>query len=204
MYGLVIVYKHDSEQLNKMSKKDTNTPMSLFFCQSEVDKHIQNKDDKSTAYIIHQNNILQTKYVDLLNEFNELKAEKDSLEEDNDKLQKAKTCLQGHVKNEYIRANNYKMIAGNTEKGMYTLIKFMFSGNIVATPMYMAVPFITDNKLYTLMILLTVVTIHATTLYKGLVELKRIAYAANITKIVMDNKEIEKSNTYLEELVDNF
>lgn len=187
-----------------VAKKDQTTPISMFFCQSDVEKDIQNKDDKSTAYIIHQNNILQTKYIILLKEFNELKAEKDSLEEDTDKLQKAKTCLQGHVKNEYIRANNYKLIVENTEHGMNTLIKFVFSGNILSTPMYICVPFITDNIFHTLLILLAVVITHVFTIYKGIVNLKRIAYDPDIQKIVLENKEIEKSNTYLEELVDNF
>lgn len=187
-----------------MARGDSSTPISMFFCQSDIEKNIQSKDkdDKSTQYIIHQNNVLQTKYVNLLKEFNELKAEKDLLEDDNDKLQKSKTCLQGHVKNEYIRANNYKMILKHKAECLSAFLILFFVYNVIAS-MYMIIPLLTADPNYIVASIITVMAVHVVFLYYGTVYFKRIN-DQDVKKLVIENKEIEDSNKYLEELVDNF
>lgn len=187
-----------------MAKGDSSSPISMFFCQSDIEKNMQNKekDDKSTQYIIHQNNVLQTKYVNLLNEFNELKAEKDLLEDDNDKLQKSKTCLQGHVKNEYIRANNYKIILKHKANCLSVFLILFFVYNVIAL-MYMTIPLLTNDPNKIIALIVTVMAIHVVFLYYGVVYFKRID-DKDVKKLFIENKEIEESNKYLEELVDNF
>jgi len=174
--------------------------IGMFFCQSDIEKNIKDKDDKSTAYIIHQNNAIQTRYHDILNEFNELKAEKDILEEDNDKLQKAKTCLQGHVKNEFIRANNYRIIIENKNNVISNIFKLLFVCNMTSM-LYMIIQLV---PIYKLLFLFTSVTIHMTFIYNGVIHLRTIVNDGDIKKLTIENTEIEKSNKYLDELVDNF
>jgi hypothetical protein len=178
--------------------------VSMFFCQSDIEKNFQDKDkdDKSTQYIIYQNNVLQTKYVNLLKEFIELTAEKDLLEDDNDKLQKSKTCLQGHVKNEYIRATNYKMIIKQKAECLSAFIILLFAYNVIAT-MYMIIPLLTTDRTYIVASIITIMVFQVVCLYYGMVYFKRINNQA-VKKLTTENKEIEKSNKYLEELVDNF
>lgn len=189
-----------------MARGESSTPISMFFCQSDIEKNIQSKDkdkdDKSTQYIIHQNNVLQTKYVNLLKEFNELKAEKDLLEDDNDKLQKSKTCLQGHVKNEYIRANNYKMILKHKSDCLSAFLILSLVYNVIAT-MYMIIPLLTTDPHYIMASITTVMAVHGVFLYYGMMYFKR-TQDEEVKKLVIEIKEIEDSNKYLEELVDNF
>lgn len=185
-----------------MARGESAKPISMFFCQSDIEKNSLNKEDKSTQYIIHQNNVLQTKYVNLLQEFNELNAEKELLEEDNDKLQKSKTCLQGHVKNEYIRANNYKMILKHKAKCLSAFLILFFVYNVIAT-IYMIIPFLTADPNYIMAFIITVMAVHFGFLYYGTVYFKRIN-DQDVEKLVIENKEIEDSNKYFEELVDNF
>ena len=187
-----------------MAKGDSSPPISMFFCQSEIDKTMQSKekDDKSTLYIIHQNNVLQTKYMNLLAELNDLKVEKDLLEDDNDKLQKSKTCLQGHVKNEYIRANNYKTILKHKSKHLSLFLNLFFAHNAIAT-IYMIIPFLAMDPDYTMALIISVMTVHVASLYYGVVYFRR-TNDQDVEKLIIENTEIEKSNKYLEELVDNF
>ena len=82
----------------------TNTPeYSLFIKQSDIDNVIQNNnDDKSTAYIILQNNELHSKYSVISKELSEITNEKLDLEDYNDKLEASKSHIQGITKNQYL------------------------------------------------------------------------------------------------------
>ena len=186
-----------------MSSTIKETPLNLFIKQSDIDNNVLNKDDSSTAYIIYQNNIIQGKYHKLINEYNELKNEKDNLEEDNDRLEKTKTCLQGHVKNEFIKATCYKNILTNTTEILNEHMKVFLVCTLVST-FYMIIPFMNLSRHYSFAFLLTIVTMHSSLLMKGYDRIIKLKKDEKIKKIEDEIMEIEKSSKLIEELIDNF
>lgn len=186
-----------------MSSAVKETPVNLFIKQSDIDDNVLNKDDSSTAYIIYQNNIIQGKYHKLISEYNELKNEKDTLEEDNDRLEKSKTCLQGHVKNEFIKATCYKELLTNTTEMLSEQMKMFLICNLVSI-LYMIVPFMNLSHHYSLVLILTIVTVHTSIIMKGYEKMVEMKKDEKIKKIEDEITEIEKSSKLIEELVDNF
>lgn len=189
-----------------MTSKTQKTPINLFIKQSEIDDKVLTKNDSSTAYIILQNNVLQTKHAHLVSSYNQLKSEKEGVDDDCEKLEKAKTCLQGLVKNENSRADNYKKLFGNSELGISRMIKLFFTCNIISV-LYFFVPFVPfdTNQYYRLSLALTIMVIHATVICKGAMQLYVIFFNNEEVKTAKyENDEIEKSNKYLDELIDNF
>jgi hypothetical protein len=92
---------------------DSSVPVSFFLKKSDIDENVIDKKDvtdKSTAYIIYQNNTLMKQFHEVMQENNALKSEKEELEEYNDKLEKGRTCLQGYVKNEHDTVDKYKKL----------------------------------------------------------------------------------------------
>ena len=89
-----------------------------------------------------------------------LKTKKDTLEEDNDRLEKAKSCLQGHVKNEFIKATCYKDLLTNTTEILNVQMKTFLVCNLISI-FYMIVPFMNFTINYSLVMILTIVSIHS-------------------------------------------
>jgi hypothetical protein len=75
---------------------------NLFIKPSKIEDVLKNKDDKSTEYIILQNNTLVSKHIEYITELSKLKTQNDDLEEYNSTLERGKTCIQGIAKNQYI------------------------------------------------------------------------------------------------------
>jgi hypothetical protein len=186
-----------------MTSTVKETPINLFIKQTDIENNVLNKDDSSTAYIIYQNNVIQGKYHKLISEYNELKNEKDMLEEDNDRLEKSKTCLQGHVKNEFIKANCYKELLTNTNEILNEQMKMFLVCNVLSI-LYMIIPFLNLSYHYSLGFLITTVTIHSSIIMKGYNRIIQLKKDDEIKKTEDEIMEIEKSSKLIEELVDNF
>tara|TARA_B110000037_G_scaffold57559_1_gene70194 strand:+ start:6917 stop:7477 length:561 start_codon:yes stop_codon:yes gene_type:complete len=186
-----------------MTSNVKETPINLFIKQTDIDNNVLNKDDSSTAYIIYQNNIIQGKYHKLISEFNELRNEKDTLEEDNDRLEKTKTCLQGHVKNEFIKATCYKDLLTNTSEILNEQMKMFLVCNLMSI-FYMIIPFMNFTINYSLAMILTIVSIHSSIIINTYNKINLLKTDEKIQKTEQDIDEIEKSSILIEELVDNF
>lgn len=72
----------------------------MFYNNDAISNMMKNSDNKSMDYIIMCNNELQTKFQALLKENQEIKEQIADLEEEVDSLSKARTVLQGYMKNE--------------------------------------------------------------------------------------------------------
>lgn len=179
------------------------TPINLFIKQNDIDNNVLNKDDSSTAYIIYQNNVIQGKYHKLISEFNELKNEKEMLEDDNDRLQKTRTCLQGHVKNEFIKATCYKDLLDNTTVIVNEQMRMFLICNLMSI-FYMLIPFMNLTYYYSITLLFTIVSIHSSIIFKTYTKIHKLNTNERILQIKEDIVEIEKASTLIEELVDNF
>ena len=178
-------------------------PVHLFFKQDDIQKQVIEKDDSSTAYIIFQNNAIQAKFTNLLQEHEIVKNDRDSLEEDNDRLQKSKTCLQGYVKNEFIRAGCYKsLLKVNKEANKYRY-QMILVGNL-ASVVYAMIA-LCNVTLYSKFIVITgTATVHAFYFYKQFMKAKALVDKGTLREYTREISEIEKSSKLLEDLIDNF
>jgi hypothetical protein len=146
-------------------------------------------DAKSTAYIIHQNNVLHSMHATTKLELSQKCAELDQLEADNDSLQKTRTCIQGYVRNE---ASKFEISSEN---------------NRVNTEYYFKMCYV---------LLTTLVTLFATaiasadvptglfTAFNGIYIVRCLYYAYVRNKDAARKlAKINQSCDYLHELVDN-
>lgn len=184
-----------------MNSKEYN----LFIKPTEIEDVISNKDDKSTAYIILQNNILHSKHLELLIDIKNLNNEKDDLENLNDNLSRGKSCVQGIAKNQYL-------LSQEKDKEIYYYKKYIneLYNDKLKTMHFMCIP-------YLLIILSNFIT------YKGQLTLvvlvlsgqlnlyisqnkwkKNIDTHKDIIKITDEIKKLDQSNEHLHELIDNF
>ena len=185
---------------------DVNTnsqPVHLFFKQDDLDKNVMNKDDASTAYIIFQNNTIQAKYTTLLRDHENVKNERDVLEEDNDRLQKSKICLQGYVKNEYIRAGCYKGLLRVHKEANKCRHKMILVGNLAAIT-YGMLSLLTFTMYVKITIFVGVSSAHAVIFYKQFMKARSLLEKGTLKEYTKEISEIERSSKLLEDLVDNF
>ena len=185
----------------------TNKPeYSLFIKQSDIDNVIQNSnDDKSTAYIILQNNELHSKYSVISKELSELTSEKDDLEDYNDKLERGKAHIQGVTKNQYlISQEKSKMIDFYKNSYQYMFQKYMFQQILIHIPYNFLIVFSIFNLKIKVAIFILTYSIflnQALDVYK---HRKEFRYGNKITDIKDELTNLDKSNDYLHELIDNF
>jgi hypothetical protein len=186
-----------------ISRKTTQETPIFYMKQNQVEETIQKSDDSSTEYIIMQNNNIHNKYLETVKENVVLTHTNEEIERDNDVLQKAKTCLQGHVKNEYYRAENYKLINEFQSKTLTCILKLFYTCNIICL-LYMIIPFINCDNLIKITTIFAVIIVHLIYLYEGLKRFNMNINNKKVIELLKEIKEIESSNKYLEELVDNF
>ena len=180
-------------------------PVHLFFKQDDLDKNVMNKDDSSTAYIIFQNNAIQAKYTTLLQEHESVKNERDILEDDNDRLQKSKTCLQGYVKNEHMRAGCYKGLLRINKEANKCRHKMILVGNLAAIVYgFLAFLLVNYNMYLRTTIYVGVSTVHALTFHQQFTKARFLLEKGTLKEYTKEIGEIEKSSKLLEDLVDNF
>lgn len=179
------------------------SPVNMFFSMNDIKNKVIPQDDKSTSYIIFQNNELHTKLETLKKEMTEVNEEKMEMETEIDSLTRSRTCLQGYVKNEFELASNWKFMASSYKdhlekfekawviSGLINLLFMVlfsmigsFSLRITAVSLYIPTTF-------------TLTAIHIYELHKGWsTDEKNKETLESIEKI-------NKSNAYIQDLVDN-
>ena len=179
------------------------TPVKMFFSSSEIKEKVVPKDDVSTAYIIFQNNELHTKLENVKNDLIEVTTEKDELENEVDSLTKTRTCLQGYVKNEHIIGSNWKKIAMCYHS---VLKKYNKNMNIQYLVNIIFVLLISSIINYELRISIAIIysTSNIYVNYKRGIELnKQWLQNVDILGYQTEIKNLDKSNSYIDELIDN-
>ena len=189
-------YTHENDSENV-------APVKMFFSQPAIKNQVLSQDDKSASYIIFQNNELHTKLETLKNEYKELENEKWELDSDVDGLTKTRTCLQGYFKNEHIISTNWKNIALNYK---FTLNNYKKQWNIYYLINVLMMCLITI--IYNREIRISIMCIHASVYvylnYKKNKDLSNEWCCNNVNIAAYEeNSNLDKANSYIEELIDN-
>ena len=171
---------------------------------NELKKEVLSKNDPTTAYIILQNRKYQEMIEAITNENISIKQTLEEQENELDSLSKSKTCLQGYIKNEYEYAQNWKFIT-SFHKDMELKAVQMISISIFVHLIAMSIGMILVSdikylKMYIVVInsiFVFVCTKYAFTIYSTMYQNKEIK------KIMDEIKKIEKSNLYIQDLIDN-
>jgi hypothetical protein len=178
------------------------TPIKMFFSTSEIQQKVLTRDDASIAYIIMQNNELHTKVSEFKNKVILLRCANDEFEIEVESLTKTRTCLQGYMKNEVELANKWKLISNTYEKELKSYLH-AWTVCIYISMLFYVMNSIIRNIEFRLAITFIYIP---TFLYYVIVELNRIKKnyindTISEAKIFID--KIEKSNTYIQDLIDN-
>lgn len=180
------------------------SPIKMYFTTNELNKEVLPKDNSSTAYIILQNNKLHAHVKHLEKQINMLEHEKNTAEDEVDSLTKSRTCLQGYMKNELEYAENWKTVSIIYNEQLFRYLDVCLKA-LLLNVCYMIIlsfcPYDFKIKLTFTTVYITMMgyycctnlfhIYHCHTKYDALVELKK-----NIAKI-------EKSNLYIQDLIDN-
>ena len=178
---------------------------SLFIKQSDIDNVIQSSnDDKSTAYIILQNNELQSKYSSISKELTALTSEKEEIEDYNDKLERGKAHIQGITKNQYlISQEKTKMI--DFYKDRY---HFMFYHYLQSYIIHIPYNFLLFFSVFSMKIKFAIFILTYSFYFNHCFDMynyrKESLSGVVITDINEELQNLDKSNDYLHELIDNF
>jgi len=178
---------------------------SLFIKQSDIDNVIQSSnDDKSTTYIILQNNELHSKYNAISRELAELTTQKDELEEYNDKLERGKSHIQGITKNQYmISQEKSKEISFHKDCNQYMFNNYLLQ-YLIHIPYNFLLMFSVFSIKFKIAIFILTYSICLNQMYDVYKYRKESLTGNKISEIKDELKILDKSNDYLYELIDNF
>ena len=172
--------------------------------ENEMRKEVLSKDDPTTAYIILQNGKYQQMIEEVTNENISLKQTLEEQENELDSMSKSKICLQGYVKNEYEYAQNWKFISTFYKEIMnksYPMITAFILANMISIIIGMiGVSNINHLKMFISIsnaVLVVVYTKYMYMIYHAIYKNKEIL------KIMEEMKRIERSNQYIQDLIDN-
>ena len=177
----------------------------MFIKQSDIENVIQNtNDDKSTAYIILQNNQLHSKYNSISRKLSEITAQKDELEEYGDKLELSKAHIQGIAKNQYlISQEKSKEISFRKNCYQYMLTALLYSYAI-----HIPYNFLLLFSVFSIKVKVSLFILTYSFYINRIVDLYRFRKEAlsgkEITSIEDELRCLDKSNDHLHELIDNF
>lgn len=172
--------------------------------ENELKKEVLSKDDPTTSYIILQNRKYQEMIEGITNENITMKKDLEEQENELDSLMKSKTCLQGYIKNEYEYALNWKFMANfykEIQDNSFKLISLFVIGNLIS--IWIGLIAITD--LYYLKIYISFANLIFMVVFAKYMFMIHFTLNKNkeINKIMEEIKKIEKSNQYLQDLIDN-
>ena len=180
--------------------------IKMFISQPEIDE-IMKKDDNATAYIIQQNSILVQRNMDLISKYDKVEQEKDELESYNDRLEKTRICLQGYVRNEHDMLLKYKKLYEHQNRVynvyhsefMYTQIIpiIIFILSLFGNYLYKI------NKAFVVTVYISFITFHCIIIYSTYIYLHNTRNTSEIKEILEDIAKTKKSNSYIDDLIDN-
>ena len=183
-----------------MSNKEYN----IFIKPTEVEDIIANKDDKSTAYIILQNNTLHSKHQHMTEEIQTLTNERDDLESLNDSLERSKGCLQGVAKNQYLLSQEKSKQVEYYRRQVHTCYNQFEMLNALTLPYVLLILFNITNFKVLLTVMLAISTAQVNQYIENTKWMKDLSKNKEIVKIEDEIRSLDKSNDHLHELIDNF
>ena len=188
------------------TRENESTEVKMFINQREIDE-VMKKDDQAIAYIIQQNSRFVQLNLDLNKKCDELDREKDELETYNDRLEKTKTCLQGYVHNLFDLLTKYTELYDLQKKVIKQYhVQFLFTQIV---PLLLFIIGIVGSCIYTfpvyiiLTIYICLLTSHCVIVYNKYTYLRNTHNANKIKVILEDIAKTKKSNSYIDDLVDN-
>ena len=170
--------------------------------EKEVKTDILTKEDPTTNYIILQNQKYQILMEEITNEIVQLKLQLDDQENDIESLTKGKVCLQGYVKNEYEYAQNWKQLATSYQtiiNKLHNVLNVMIFTYITLMLSSILINDIIIVRFFVGLCTLTFAICYineSTNIYKML-------NTDDIQTIKKQIVKIEKSNEYIQDLIDN-
>ena len=178
---------------------------SLFIKQSDIDNVIQSSnDDKSTTYIILQNNELHSKFIAISQELGELRNENDELEEYNGKLEKSKAHIQGITKNQYLISQE-KSKEINFYKESY---QYIWTNCLYSYALHIPYNFLLMFSIFSFKVKFAIFLVTYSYYTNKCIEIykfrKDFLNGKKITDIKEELQSLDKSNDHLHELIDNF
>jgi len=188
---------------NAYNQEKEQVPVNMYFSSNEIKKNVLPKEDRTTAYIIFQNNELHTKLEALKKEMQEIVEERDDIERDVSSLTRTRTCLQGYVKNEYELAANWKLLATSYKEH---LIKFEkgWALSCVVNMLFMCIICMINHHVFRNTLMSIYIPIKLALNGIQIHKLHVSWYKSEKNKQLIDIIEkIDKSNMYIQELVDN-
>jgi hypothetical protein len=182
---------------------ETSAPVNMFFSTNEIKKTVLPKDDTSTAYIIFQNNELHTKLDELKKEMNEMAEEKNEMETEIGSLTRARTCLQGYVKNEYELAASWHSLA-TSYKYHISVYEKKWAISCMINIFAMLLFSMVDNSNFRMVLVSLYIP---TAVAINTLEIRKLNLGWKNNETNKENLEkiekINKSNLYIQDLVDN-
>lgn len=196
----------------------------LVLKKENIDEVLQNnKEDKTTAYLILQNNYLHSVVESMKDQINELKNQNEELEEDNDRLQTSKTYISGLAKNRFEIAVEYKHIIAKQneiidswERLSYAIltktIGFHLTFYLFAF-LYIFYSFaIAQNVSYENTLFLVILMTHVVFYVKDIHTIKKRFDSKQMFRQIYDEiaekeadiQKMESANSYFFELIDNY
>lgn len=182
----------------------SNKEFNLFIKPTEVEDVIANKDDKSTAYIILQNNTLHSKHLEMLEELKEVTNEKDELESLNESLDRSKSCLQGIAKNQYLLSQEKSKQVEYYKRQVNTMYMQSEFLHFLTLPYILLIMFHISNFKILIASVICITTVQINAYYENHLFIKNLSKNEDIKKIEDEIKTLDKSNDHLHELIDNF
>ena len=178
--------------MSENSINSENPNVSLYFGGLKNSPLLNDKDDGALKFIILQNDQFHQEIDKIKEKCKVLEAEIMELEASNDSLEKTRKCLQGYIKNEHDVATSYKELYEITNKRSNSLALNRFLSMII-----FGISNIINNYYVSLMISIGIITYMFYDFNSYTSQTKRL----NV--ILKRIKETEKSNSYLDELIDN-
>ena len=182
----------------------SSTPEYNFFIKpNEIEETVKNKDDKTTEYIIFQNNVLHSKNNELTTQMNEMNNEKNELEDYSDKLEKSKSYLQGISKNQYLLSREKdKEIVYYKSKLEQSYDMTLLSGVFTVPYVLLILSNMIGMKVkYAIMVIN--ITTQANMMYTNYKWKQSLYKTEELKEIEKEIKELDHSSEYLHDLIDN-
>lgn len=186
-----------------MKNETESSPVKMFFSTNDIKKNVVPKEDTSTTYIIFQNNDLHTKLHELKKEMNEVIEEKNEMETEIDSLTRARTCLQGYVKKEFELATLWSGLASSYKWHLHICEKG-WAVSCLSNIFFMILLNIVSN--YNVrMVIVSVYVPTAVVINTMKIRKVHVGWKNNeANKEALEKIDIiNKSNLYIQDLVDN-
>jgi hypothetical protein len=187
---------------------ETEVPLKMLISTEDINKHLRPiSDTTSIEYIILQNNKLHALLSQRTENLFELRKTIEELENEVDSLTKSRTCLQGYLKNEVELAQNWKKMTDIYKDNEVDTFKYALHSTytFLLLWIFMMISYIYDFN--TQLYIYGFITLSMSNIvYMCSNEYDRkhkLYHSSDFIGLKESIHKIEKSNMYIQELVDN-